>query len=209
MPVCIAPTVMALAGIIRPDALKNHTGPPARTGRIAGGKGHETEVCTVNPWRILLLLAALAGAMLALVLHARLPHYVAIHFDWRGVSDNWGNHAESLSIILGAHALATLSVLLLPSLMRRLPWLQLSFPLREYWFAPGRRESTLALLTPWFDALGVLLNAFLTGLEILVYRAHRHEPAWLEMRLFWGLVMAFVVLELVWTAALYRRFGRA
>ena len=71
-----------------------------------------------------------------------------------------------------------------PALIGVLPVSLVNVPNKEYWFAPERRESTLAYFRMSFAWFGCALLAFLIFVNELVFRANLETPRQLNTTAF-------------------------
>ena len=118
----------------------------------------------------------LAAAAVIAGTAAGLPDTVATHFGRGGRADGWMSR--------GAYtALMTTLVIVLPLV----PWIALgwmprrwprsvSVPHRDYWFAPERREATLARLARHGAIMALLCVVVLATVHVEVIAANRRVP---------------------------------
>ena len=155
---------------------------------------------------VLLLAAMIATAALVLATTAALPDRVASHFGPGGTADGWmtrtGYRVFMLAFALGFVQLVAATVGLLPRLFPN----AVNVPNRAWWLAPERREATLAYLAGHACRLGVLIEAPLAGVHLLVLEANHAAPPRLATVPFVAMLAALLVLLGIWIAAIYRRF---
>lgn len=154
------------------------------------------------------VLLAVYGALQAKFYADKLPPIVATHFGGGGVPNGWQTHSALFLTELFVVALATVIGFGVPALLGALPVSLMNLPNKEYWFAPERRENTLAyfrLSFAWF-ACGLL--AFLLFVNELVFRANLTMPRQLNTKAFVAAMFVFLAFTAVWTVRLIMRFSR-
>lgn len=120
--------------------------------------------------------ATAVAAVLVAATAAGLPDPVATHFSGSGRADGWTArpvYAASMTVLTLAVPLATwLSLAWLP---RRWPRL-VNLPNRDHWFAPERREATLARLARFGILLSAAVLALMVSVHVGVVDANRRVP---------------------------------
>jgi serine/threonine-protein kinase len=159
------------------------------------------------------LISLFAGLLIAatwFVLNttAELPAYVASHFRGDGLADGFMRRdAYRWFILVFAVGLPLLLVVLITYLPRRFPQAT-NIPNRDFWFAPERREQTLASLGQWALQLGCLFTLFACGVHWLVIQANARQPPRLANGPFLTMLVVFLVILGGWVVALLRRFRK-
>jgi serine/threonine-protein kinase len=145
---------------------------------------------------------------LQVVLHyPRLPDSVASHFDGAGRSNGFQSRSMFLAFHAGAIVLVTAIFLLLPALLHRIPPGLINMPRRDYWLAPERRESSIALMAMLLTWFGVATLALLTVVMELVLRANLPGGSGrLSPVLMWALLGAYFLFVAGWLALVFARF---
>jgi uncharacterized membrane protein len=157
------------------------------------------------PRVILLLLAAVAAVQL-IHYYPQMPGRMIVHFGASGEPNGW---SERLRFFLTFGALEAMVVavgLLLPKLMASVPASFFNIPNRHYWFAPERREGTVAFLRThilWIESATLL---FLVGIAQITFTVNLSGG---EKRLpgdFWIVVIAFVAVVIGLAIRIVLRF---
>ncbi len=139
---------------------------------------------------------------------SRLPDILATHFGGHGQPNGWQTHSAFLVTEVFVVALATAIGFGVPALLGSIPVSLMNLPNKEYWFAPERRENTLAYFRASFAWFGCALLAFLIFVNELVFRANLESPRRLNTTAFVTALFAFLGFTAVWTVRLIRRFAR-
>jgi len=90
-------------------------------------------------------------------------------------------------------------------MIEKLPVRFLNLPNRDFWLAEDRRESTYDSIRTFFELLGIVMVAFFTVVNQMVFRANvlrENLPTWL----FLAVVAAFVAFVIGWVIKLARSF---
>jgi hypothetical protein len=149
------------------------------------------------------------GAMQGRFYATKLPAFVATHFAAGGRPNGWQTHAAFYYTELFAVGLATFLGFGVPALIGVLPVSLVNVPNKEYWFAPERRENTLAYFRMSFAWFGCALLAFLIFVNELVFRANLTTPRQLNTPAFVSALFVFLAFTGAWTIGLIRRFARS
>lgn len=156
----------------------------------------------------LLLLSGFIGVFFQFYYVYHLPAHLATHFGTGGLPNGWMSREWNLILSVCVLFFNTLLFLFLPVLIRKLPTRYISFPRRDYWFSPDRKEETLNLMTPWLLAIGLLTNLFLMGVFHLVFLANIKYPPRLDESYFFWILGLYLLSTVIYLILLYRRFGR-
>lgn len=105
----------------------------------------------------LALLAALATEFVSI--YPRLPHEVAVHFDFHGHANRWATKRD-LAQMLGSTGIAFVVLFLATAIIPRLRASIVNVPHREHWLAPRRQAETLIFLRDWLRWLIDIVLAF-------------------------------------------------
>jgi uncharacterized membrane protein len=149
----------------------------------------------------------LYGVMQGHFYASKLPNVLATHFGGHGLPNGWQTHSAFLVTELFVVALATLIGFGVPALMAVIPVSLMNVPNKEYWFAPERRESTLAYFRMSFAWFGCGLLGFLIFVNELVFRANLQTPRQLNATAFVTALFIFLGFTAAWTIGLIRRFA--
>jgi uncharacterized membrane protein len=159
--------------------------------------------------RAAFLVLLLVSGLQMLHHYPRLPERVASHFDGAGEANGFQSRSMFLVFHAGAMVLVAAIFLLLPGLLHRIPPGLINMPRRDYWLAPERRESSIALMAMLLTWFGVATTALLTVVMELVLRANlpggggRLSPV-----LMWALLGAYFLFVAAWLVAIFRKFLR-
>jgi len=152
-----------------------------------------------------LLIAALVAVPLS---GSLLPAVVASHFGVHGEANGFMPRGSYLLLM-------TVFTVGVPLLMvgsvawraRRGPD-RLKLPNREHWLAPERRAQSVAYLVLHMARMGSLLILLMGYVQALVVRANLLQPPRMENMPLLAGVAVFLLVTLLWVAALHRRFGK-
>jgi hypothetical protein len=106
-------------------------------------------------------------------------------------------------------SIATLIGFGVPAMLKSIPVSLINVPNKEHWFAPGRRESTLAYFRATFAWFGCGLLAFLLFVNELVFRANLKTPHQLNTTAFVAALVVFMAFTALWTIRLILRFSKS
>ena len=136
-----------------------------------------------------------------------LPAVVATQFGAGGRPVSWmsrdGYRVFMLCFAVGVPLLIVAMVTWLP---RRFPG-RANIPNRTYWFAPERRDASLAYLHSLSVAIACLVAAFIAGLHWLIVRSNATLPPRLDGALLFTLIAVFLAAQGWCIVALVRRFA--
>ncbi|HUH94261.1 MAG TPA: DUF1648 domain-containing protein [Casimicrobiaceae bacterium] len=154
------------------------------------------------------LAALVVAAAFIAATSSALPARVASHFARGGEANGWMTRESYGAFILGA---ALGSPLLVATLVARLPRAfpgAVNLPNRAHWFAPERREATLASLATFGWCFGAALALLIAGVHWTVVAANARTPPRLENGAIAALLAAFALALGIWLLAWYLRFRR-
>ena len=122
-----------------------------------------------------------------------LPDPAAVHFTGAGNVNGWMPRWQFLSFM--TVMLLVLIVLFwgIRLLLPRIPVWMFNLPHKDYWFAPERREATFEIVRANIDRIGGATMLFMTAMLILSYVANLSQPPKLDSRLFWPVLIVYVV----------------
>ena len=150
----------------------------------------------------------LAGALQAHAYASKLPAVVASHFTGPGTPNGWQTQSAFFLTELIVVVMAAVVGFGVPAIIGVVPLSLMNLPNKQSWFAPERRESTLAYFRVQFAWFGCGLLAFLLCVNELVFRANLTTPRRLNATAFTVVLMVFLAFVLVWTVRLIGHFSR-
>jgi uncharacterized membrane protein len=155
------------------------------------------------------ILFTLIGVFFAQIIfyYPNLPEIVATHFDASGTPNGIMPKRLFLTFEIALLLLIVSESLLIPFIVEKVPLRFISLPNRDYWFANGRRATTLEWLRGRFDALGILLVTFFIVTNQIVLRANVQRSA-LPVWLFVAVLGVFVGALAAWMIGFVRKFRR-
>ncbi|MCE9598199.1 MAG: DUF1648 domain-containing protein [Spirochaetia bacterium] len=157
------------------------------------------------PWRALHLISTMIGIILSIGLSFFLPDRVATHFDIYGHPDSWASNLSNTILFCGLFVFFGLLFSGVKFLLGKLPASLINMPNREYWFAPERREASLAKVAIFMAEFGFFANLFFTAILFLTFYANRNATG-LSISLMLVMLAAFLVFVIGWIIHLYRAF---
>ena len=131
---------------------------------------------------------------------------VATHFGAGYLANGWMTRDGYLAFSL---AFTTFLPTVIASLVGGLPRIfprSVNLPNKDHWLAPERRDSTLESIALRAIVLGGLLAIFMSGVHWLILQANAAVPPQLPPRLFWTLLIAFLVAFTAWIGAFWSKF---
>jgi uncharacterized membrane protein len=140
---------------------------------------------------------------------SRLPDILATHFGGRGQPNGWQTHSAFWATETFVVSIATLIGFGVPAMLKSIPVSLINVPNKEHWFAPERRESTLAYFRATFAWFGCGLLAFLLFVNELVFRANLKTPHQLNTTAFVAALFVFMAFTALWTIRLILRFSKS
>lgn len=137
-----------------------------------------------------------------------MPDIVGSHFGLAGHADSLmprGFYIRfMLSFLLGLPVL----VVVIPNLLLSSSTARINLPNCDDWLAPQQSADTIAFLRNHNLRLGSILILFFCYVHWLVVQANRVHPPHLSSSWFIGGLVMFIVVNLIWMVALFRRFRR-
>ena len=136
----------------------------------------------------------------------QLPDPVATHFGTGYLANGWmtrdGYLAFSLAFSVFLPVIVAGVVGWLPRLFPR----SVNVPNKDYWLASERSAATFESIAVRAVVLGGLLAAFMAGVHWLILKANAAVPPQLPARLFWMMLIAFLIAFAAWIGAFWSRF---
>jgi uncharacterized membrane protein len=169
----------------------------------------DTIAASMRAARAAFLILLLVSGFQVLHYYPKLPEQVASHFDGAGEANGFQSRSMFLAFHAGAIVIPSVIFLLVPALLHRIPPALINMPRKDYWLAPGRRESSLALMAALLTWFGVASLALVTVVIELVLRANlpggdgRLSPV-----LLWALLGAYFLFVGIWLCLVFTRFRR-
>ena len=137
-----------------------------------------------------------------------LPQSVASHFDFSGAPNGFTSRLFYVRSMLAFAVVVPLLLNFAMSRLLRIPNARINMPNRDYWLAPERRASTIALLLQLMNVFAALLVIFLCYVHWCVVRANLAQPPALHNTWFLSGFGVFMFSVIAWMVALRRRFRR-
>jgi serine/threonine-protein kinase len=137
-----------------------------------------------------------------------MPDIVGSHFGLAGHADSLMPRGFYIRFMLSLLLGLPLLLVVIPNLFLSSSTARINLPNRDYWLAPEQRADTIAFLRNHNLRLGSILILFFCYVHWLVVQANRVHPPHLSSFWFVGGLVMFIVANLIWTVALFRRFRR-
>jgi serine/threonine-protein kinase len=154
------------------------------------------------------LLLVLLGALQFAYYAPRLPEIIGSHFGAAGSVNGWQTKLAFFSMELFMIVLAAIISFGVPRLLDSIPISLINLPNKEFWFAPERRQETLAYFRAWSAWFGCALLAFLLFVMELAFRANLHTPPQFNNSAFIPALLAFVFFDITLVLRLILHFSR-
>jgi len=138
----------------------------------------------------------------------RLPEIMGSHFSGAGIVNGWQTKTAFFTMELAIIVLATVVSFGVPRVIAAMPVTLINLPNKEFWFAPERRDGTLAYMRTWSAWFGCALLAFLLFVMELACRANLHSPPQFNNAAFVPALLAFVALDTIGIVRLVLHFAR-
>ncbi len=157
---------------------------------------------------IALLLAAAALVMLHGEWMPQLPERVAVHFGGDGKANRWSSKSELSLGTLGVHLGTAGFIVLLTSLIHKLPPSVVNLPNPDYWRQPAHFPLACRYLSDWGRWFATAELAWACAMDHQLFLANLHQPAHLDTQATYGLLAAALVGTAVMLGLLLWRFRR-
>jgi uncharacterized membrane protein len=151
---------------------------------------------------------ALVGAVQAHSYASRMPPTMASHFGSSGSANGWQTQSGFFTLEVIVVVLAAVIAFGVPRIIGAVPMSLINLPNKESWFAPERREDTLAFFRVQFAWFGVVLLAFLLCVNELVFRANLTSPRQLNSTAFTFAMATFLIFVAIWTIRMVGHFSK-
>lgn len=157
--------------------------------------------------KIYLLISLVIGLILQAYYSVTLPDTVANHFGSNGLPNGWMSNTASLitsSIVLIFNSAVFLSI---SSIFNNVPLKYISFPKKEYWLAPERKNASISMMTKWLLFFGLITNLFMIAIFHMVFIANQTTPPRLDEELFISLLIIYFIILIAWLVLLFKKFN--
>jgi uncharacterized membrane protein len=153
-------------------------------------------------------IAFFLGILEVIYFYPQLPNRMAVHFNASGAADGWGSKDHFFLTMEVVFALLVVLFGGLPLLLRRVPVSLINLPNKDYWFAPERKDQTMDRLISQLLFFGAMALLLMDGVMYLSFHANFSEKPIMRPEWLWGMIVAFFVVNIVWTISLIRSFRR-
>ncbi len=148
------------------------------------------------------------GLVAQIYYFSNLPETVANHFGGGGMPNGWMSNKANLLVSSTAIIINSLLFLSISHILKKVPLRYISFPKREYWLAPERRDKSIELMSNWFFFIGLMTNIFLIATFHMVYMANLITPPKLNEGLFINSLIIYFIIVIIWLILLFKRFNK-
>ncbi len=157
--------------------------------------------------QVLILVGLSVWALIQNVVYwSYLPAQVAIHFNAKGVADNWLDRDRATALMLAIQIGLPWGLVFVAKAVRYMPASMVNIPHREYWLQPERREATLATVFGSISWIAVIESVFFSVVNHLTFMANRTGQP-LNMPPFIAAVAGFVIVVVLLILKMSRRFA--
>ncbi|MBN1998303.1 hypothetical protein JW935_12165 [candidate division KSB1 bacterium] len=160
----------------------------------------------LHVWTLALLL--LAVVLQWLNYYPQLPNVMVSQFDGHGNPTSQMTKGAFSVLYWVTMLIMLLIFIVLPPAMKRLPTSMWSLPNRDYWLAPERRDTTIAVIREYMFWCGFGMILFFMFLFQFTVSFHASGRERMSMTGFWILITAFAVFITVWTVAFVMQFRK-
>ena len=137
-----------------------------------------------------------------------LPDRMASHFGASGNANGWMTKSQFLVTYAALIIPALVLEFWMPRRLGRMADKSLNMPNKQYWLAPERRAETLAYFGRFFAWYGCAFLAMVVFAMGLAMRANFQSPPLLPTGPIVFAIVAFTLFNIVWIAAMLRRFSK-
>lgn len=148
------------------------------------------------------------GALRAHFYASQIPDVLASHFAQGGRANGWQSKPAFFVTELIVVIISTVIAFGVPRLLEALPISLVNIQNKDYWFAPERRENTIAFFGASFAWFGCAVLAFLLFVNELVFRANLAFPHQLDTKTFVTALFCFLAFVVIWVIRLILHFSR-
>jgi hypothetical protein len=139
-----------------------------------------------------------------------LPEPVATHFGRGGAANGFMSRDGYIAFMLAFAVLLPIFVAAMAGMVPRVIGTARHIPNHDYWFAPTRRDASVARLGSHACLAGCLLVLFIGALHFVILDANAQTPAQMAEPTFFVMLALFLVGMAVWVArfrCMFRRPG--
>lgn len=155
----------------------------------------------------LVALGMVIGLSLQLWYWPQLPERMAIHFDAKGMPNDWMGKVPATLLSISLVTLLPMFFLSFSQVIRWLPASMINLPHREYWLAPERREESFRWMTGWMIWFTLFILIFIIAINHLTFIANRDSQP-LSAVAFWGMLGSFLFSTFGFVVIMIRRFAK-
>lgn len=137
-----------------------------------------------------------------------LPARVATHFGAGGIANGFMSRDGYIAFMLAFAVLLPLFVVAMTGVVPRMMASPRHIPNYDYWFAPARRDASLARLASHACLIGCVLVLFMGGVHFVILDANAQAPARMAEPAFFVLLALFMVGIAVWIVRIRCMFRR-
>lgn len=148
-----------------------------------------------------------ASLLLQLYYFSEYPDIVANHFGSGGMPNGWMSKMANLLTSMAIAIFNSAIFLSIPYILKNVPLKYISFPKRDYWLSPERKQSSIIVMSNWMMFFGLVTNIFLISVFHLVYVANQGSPPKLNENNIFILMSVYLVILVTWLIALFRKFN--
>ena len=137
-----------------------------------------------------------------------LPDVVANHFGNNGLANGWMSNWANLMVSSLTFTINSMVFLSAPYIFKKTPIKFISFPKKEYWLAPERKDKSIISISIWIYFFGLATNVFFIVIFHLVFLANDKKPPGIDENIFFILLITYFVITGTWLIALFRKFNK-
>ncbi len=159
----------------------------------------------MSPQRFFSFVLLLAAGVQAAYYYPLMPVKMASHFNAAGRANGW-MPKEGFFLLYGlAVILMSVTFIIVPRYLLKLPDSMINLPHKSYWLAAGRRHETCAMIARYMTNAGNLTIALLLCIFQMTFAANREKESGLPEYM-WLPIAVFAVLMGVWCVRFIRAF---
>ncbi len=155
----------------------------------------------------LLVAILLAVAVYIVATIGRMPPIAASHFMASGAANGLMTRGRYLAVMLVSAVGLPAFIGFVPARALNGPTPRVNLPNRDYWFAPERRDGSVAALKAYLARVGAGLAVFMAYVHRLVLRANALHPPHLDSSALVVGIAVFLTWMLLLSTVLVRRFS--
>ena len=147
-----------------------------------------------------------ANVVLSLVSLVLLPSRVAIHFGFGGIANGWASSCVNTLFLIGANTFLFFCLYFTPRLVFMFPSKWVNLPNRDYWLRLENKAHTGEMFSSSMWEFGTALFLFLFAVQLLTIQANLSQPAKLNQKPFFSVLILFILYTVYWCVKLSRAF---